>query len=497
MLYTIEEETLNGLADAVRLKDAGQVEPPILSVEKQRIYYNDVYSYELNDEVKKIKIIGRGEYRFGTNYGILGLGIAPGKFGMYQDASVRNAEGYIVIKECDTTANDSNERYNFDFEITIEGNSFTFVTDLRNSLQEPPYISFEAIGLDENGNEFEYTPLEMIDKINGFSVIPNKAYKITGDCKYKFASGGWDWLIDGFGNKITTKDITSCDYMFNASQIKQIPFDLNFTGNNDFDYMFYDTNLLTDIPRFNNAKPTSLKCMFNGCSKIRYFPEDFGEDWDWSKIDSQTSSYSNDMSEMFAFCYSLRKLPMGLLKHGNPYANYSYTIFYKMANYCHSLDEIIDLPNPHKKAVYTNSAFSYMIGNCGRLKNFTFAPMDFVPSWKNQILDFTNYVGYNPNGYFTLHNSGITADKEVKDDATYQALKDDPDWFTRDINYSRYNHDSAVRTLASLPDTSTYGSNTIKFKGASGALTDGGAINTLTEEEIAVASAKGWTVSLS
>jgi hypothetical protein len=121
--------------------------------------------------------------------------------------------------------------------------------------------------------------------------------------------------------------------------------------------------------------------------------------------------------------------------------------------------------------------------------------MDFVPSWKNQVLDFTNNIGYHRDDCFTGYNSGITADKEVKDDATYQALKDDPDWFTRDINYSRYNHDSAVRTLASLPDTSTYGTNTIKFKGASGALTDGGAINTLTEEEIAVASARGWTVS--
>jgi hypothetical protein len=64
------------------------------------------------------------------------------------------------------------------------------------------------------------------------------------------------------------------------------------------------------------------------------------------------------------------------------------------------------------------------------------------------------------------------------------------------VNYSRYNHDSAVETINSLPDTSAYGTNTIKFKGASGALTDGGAINTLTEEEIAVAAAKGWTVTL-
>ena len=40
------------------------------------------------------------------------------------------------------------------------------------------------------------------------------------------------------------------------------------------------------------------------------------------------------------------------------------------------------------------------------------------------------------------------------------------------------------------------GTNTIKFNGAAGSATDGGAINTLTEEEIAVATAKGWTVSL-
>jgi hypothetical protein len=66
--------------------------------------------------------------------------------------------------------------------------------------------------------------------------------------------------------------------------------------------------------------------------------------------------------------------------------------------------------------------------------------------------------------------------------------------------YSRYNHDSAVETINSLPDTSAYlaengGTNTIQFNSVSGKLTDGGAINTLTEEEIAVAVARGWTVS--
>lgn len=76
------------------------------------------------------------------------------------------------------------------------------------------------------------------------------------------------------------------------------------------------------------------------------------------------------------------------------------------------------------------------------------------------------------------------------------------DSWTTQREYSRYNHDSAVRTINSLPDTSEYletagGSNTICFKGDAGSLTDGGAINTLTEEEIAVAAAKGWTITYS
>lgn len=96
----------------------------------------------------------------------------------------------------------------------------------------------------------------------------------------------------------------------------------------------------------------------------------------------------------------------------------------------------------------------------------------------------------------------MPSDTEITDDTSYQLLKDNEDSYTRKIAYSRYNHDSAVETINTLPDTSAYlaesggTTNIIKFKGASGSATDGGAINTLTEQEIAVAAAKGWTVSL-
>jgi hypothetical protein len=113
-------------------------------------------------------------------------------------------------------------------------------------------------------------------------------------------------------------------------------------------------------------------------------------------------------------------------------------------------------------------------------------------------MDLSKNVGYVEQIIqITDYNSGITEDKLVTDDASYQALKDDPDWWTWNVIYSRYNHDSAVATINSLPDTTVAGGgNIIKFKGESGSATDGGAISNLTEDEIAVATAKGWTVQI-
>jgi hypothetical protein len=73
-------------------------------------------------------------------------------------------------------------------------------------------------------------------------------------------------------------------------------------------------------------------------------------------------------------------------------------------------------------------------------------------------------------------------------------------YYGGNLKNSVYNHDSAIETINSLPDTSAFlaekgGTNTIKFKSDQGANTEGGAIGNLTAEEIAVAAAKGWTVA--
>ena len=351
--------------------------------------------------------------------------------------------------------------------------------------------------------------ISAIETGGGGGDLPEEAYTITGDCSYKFAYGGWDWYIEALGDKATTKDITKCQYMFHSTKVAEIPFDINCIPSTEVDMgnLFSSCNNLESIPKINNCKPKELTCIFKDCRRLREIPEDIESWFDWSYIDNLSTGSYGSRDSTFNSCYSLRKIPTSFLAHGNKATPYYYSIYSGAFVNCYALDEILNIPFPHLNVTWTSNNFSNTFNSCYRVKNITFALNNgapYVVNWKGQTIDLSNNIGLTTtNGNIINYNSGITADKEVKDDATYQALKNDPDWFTKSIKYSRYNHDSAVATINTLPDTSAYlatqssGTNTIKFKGEAGSKTDGGAINTLTEEEIAVATAKGWTVTLS
>ena len=356
---------------------------------------------------------------------------------------------------------------------------------------------------------------------------------LTGSQSYGWAGVLSSQYIKMFGNTITTNKITDGSYMFKNSQTESIPFEINFdnTLNADINDMFYGCEKLKTIPKTNNVKPYSMNNLFYRCHSIREIPNDWFDNWDFSTLSGMTSSYLGNCSSLFAVCYSLRKTPLSMFRNMNPNIVYSYSYLYSGFNNCYVIDETVDLPLPFI-STWTSNAFNNTFTNCRRIKKITFETNEDgtpkVMKWKGQIIDLTKNVGHfetsisqdpelwdtgswlgNSINYseITDYNSGITEDKAVYTTSTYQALKNDPDAFFISSNYyrdryyfSRYNHDSAVETINSLPDTSAYlatagGTNTIKFKGVAGLGTDGGAINTMTEEEIAVATAKGWTVS--
>lgn len=326
--------------------------------------------------------------------------------------------------------------------------------------------------------------------------IPDSAFVISGDASYWDYYGKWDTFIEAYKDRWSTSNLQNCSYMFSYSHLVNIPFEINIGNNVILSNMLTGVKALVSPPTINanNITVQSIKS-FMSSSNIKYIPDNY---FDFI-VDIYNSS--SNISSIFESCNKLRNFPSSAnvlpIKSKNTFHTYSF--YNQMCFDCSVLDEIINL-GVNTKTI-TNNQFNLTVSYCYRLKNFTFESGK-TANWKSQVIDLSTQTGYGGEGV-VLDNSSydIPKRKRVTDATTYAALKDDADWWTTDVTYSRYNHDSAVATINSLPDTSAYlatasGTNTIKFKGEAGSATDGGAINTLTEEEIAVATAKGWTISL-
>lgn len=350
-------------------------------------------------------------------------------------------------------------------------------------------------------------PLNMPTEINGISTgttLPEEALNITGDCSDRFKRNGWNWFINNYGSQVTTNNITHCDSMFNYSdELTTIPFSINCEPSTPMNCsnMFYSCTQLTALPEITVYIEKMIN-MFQSCYCLREIPDSYSETFDFSYYNTSTGGTAG---YIFSYCYSLRKIPSGFLKKIYGIQQPSFQRLYNSGfQNCYSIDEIIGIPVD--SSVITSNNFSITFYHNGRAKNIIFDTNEDgtakTAQWKNQVieLDTVGYTNTFDKQKILGYNSGITADKEVTDDTTYAALKNDPDWFTEYERYSRYNKTSAIATINSLPDTSAYiaangGTNTIKFTGVAGSATDGGAINTMTEEEIAVATAKGWSVA--
>lgn len=536
MRYSIEDTTLTGIANALRRKH-GETKTITVTETQQfpkkyivktpnatgfgtndfegiytegleitNVYGSDMYIQTLhlpNAAKIKIKISWDLAYKEGDN--------------MFDEFFICEGQGYLPFDSVLDTFKKGNQK---EYEVSGEYVSFVIypktssITDVDRNLLG--YYA-EVTGYDASGNPLEpyeaevevdkaipntFDPLDMADAIDELNIPPESAYEITGDVGYMFYNGSWDWFLEQFKDKITSKDMKAPLKVFMNSTVTSIPFDLNFNTPVATSYsgMFDGCKYLKEISgKLVNIHSDDISSMFNNCYLLRYLPEFENLD-----MNSMYEDKYGSMSKMFSNCYSLRNIPAELLnKLYNPLiTSGSYALTNSGFLNCYVLDEIKGL-KPITGTI-TSNIFSSCFTGCSRAKNITFALQEdgtpYSANWKTQTIDLTARVGYGLKYNFMDYNSGITEDKNVENDEDYQALKDDPDWFTVYFNYSRYNHDSAVNTINSLPDTSAYlatagGTNTIKFLGEAGSLTDGGAINTLTEEEIAVATAKGWTVT--
>ena len=344
----------------------------------------------------------------------------------------------------------------------------------------------------------------------GEEIIPEEAYIIDKAVQGTFAYNNWVWFLKYAkkNNKSILIKPNSLYSLFDQSnkitdELKNVTVSFPETTGSSIGYLFKDCSQLTAFPTFiggfSSTYLDDTSNIFAGCESVVEIPDIF------NNFTFPTSSTAYP-SSLFYDCSSLRKYSNELLKRFVKTSTSTSYVYGFMFNECDVLDEIGDLPIQNGDIIHTINMFFNCFSFLYRLKKFTFETNNGEPlktSWKSQIIALTS-IGYGPMSSIIRNGekSGITKETQIIDEESYQLLKDNPNSWTDNIAYSRYNHNSAVETINSLPDTSEYllanpgETNTIKFEGAAGAKTDGGAINTLTEEEIAVAAAKGWTVTL-
>lgn len=345
---------------------------------------------------------------------------------------------------------------------------------------------------------------------------------------------GWDWFLDKYENRIKVRIAQQsqqrvfgdgCTRDLNAIELIDKEPGMSCDARRMFEN-YYGKKL--PVPIWEGTKPIAeSSSMFSGClnltdTEIKTFLSHF-----------DFSGFVNGVfNNLFNECHSVRNINSILTRIHTQCKDFvsEYGGDVNLESFCRATsvaDELVGLPVPCGDVEFDlQIPFWYgldeMVAGASRAKKITFATKEdgtpYTVKWDGKTIFFTNQIGYSTEENDILNCSsvhGITQEKRVSDATTYEALKNDSDYYVysdstqtydgNEVNigllYSRYNHTSAVETINSLPDCSAYctetgNTNTIVFKKYSGALTDGGGINTLTEEEIAVATNKGWTVSL-
>lgn len=360
----------------------------------------------------------------------------------------------------------------------------------------------------KNGTTTKYLPSQMPAAINAIETgggeesaiekavlaIPKNAYYGT----YLFANRGWNnvlALIPAQPLKLSMSG--GCSYCFyNNTGITTLPFTsiqfstsaINVSGSavNVFD----GCSSLTHIPPIQFTNPSSVAYFFSGCSKLEELPE-MTYTINRSHLGTQYVSHGN----IFQNCKKIKEIPeswMNLINQEGRTndSNVSSSNFwgYQGFYYCHNLRKVENLWTPQYSSMSAYRPFD----RCSMISKITFNP-NLTRNWSSGTWNLSVYLGYFASASDAT-NAGLTTATQVKDAATYASLKNNPDYWTLLPEYSRFNRVSAAETLASLP---TVTKATITFKGACGSATDGGAISDLSEAEIAVATAKGWTVTIS
>ena len=349
-----------------------------------------------------------------------------------------------------------------------------------------------------------YTPAEMATAISSIETgggggLTAEDLTFTGDLTKFNYHGRMSGIIKKYGSQMSFNSVTNLASAFMGND----PLNSDYSiwtislSKCDLTNCFMDHSPITGFPKFQGTV-TSMKHLFWYSDSMESIPDDLFS----AVTEFSYSEAESDYSGIFSDCKALKKVPlwfgnMTFTKKGGGTVPSSSSVYYNTFYNCYKLKELI-LPIIPSPANLNGNCFQRTFYNVRKMRKFVFAPPptgNEAVLWTKQTINLaeTN-CGYSTTA---VQMTGHI----ISDDETYNLYKNDPDAWAYKLEYSFYNHDSALETIKSLPYAQFFDTpqsqlgNVIKFYGKSGEKTDGGAINTLTTEEIAIATNKGWTVS--
>lgn len=248
---------------------------------------------------------------------------------------------------------------------------------------------------------------------------------------------------------IDTSNATSFRQMFSmCSNLKTIPA-LDFSKGTSFNAMFGSCSSLVEVPEMNTGKGTDFNSMFYGCTSLTTVPA----------IDTSSGT---DLSGLFFQCTSLPTIP----ELNTSKTTAFYGIFYSCAS-------ITEIPNIDTSA---GTDFYIMFQGCTNLETVPQLDMSKSVRNTNMFKDCTNLTNFGGclnlgKGYLTTASSNYAN-------------------YTLDLSScTKLTHESLMNVINGLYDIASIEVQPQQL------ILGSENLEKLTEEEIAIATDKGWTVS--
>lgn len=376
----------------------------------------------------------------------------------------------------------------------------------------------------------------------------NFTYGLT-DEELNLSDGQEHRYFFAIGSPLYSEKYYKNNYILKRANLTEIGID-NGTSQYAGKRLFYQNLYIEDLSDIvvgtRDGTTTSFDEAFSGCKNLKKLPV----------FQFKRSIYGNQTSLTFGNCYNLEKSEINKIYQfieafnsysQNPQLSYCYKIkefdwskinikFDAFSpnridfSYAPTLERYV-IPAIYTKTEATSNKFETRYsGNFPMIKDVSFVTNEDGSPKKskmtNQTLSWWAYSESYPWGYGDVTSDGykyggidkthnIIAKTIEETSSNYEEMKQYSDWHCGTRNtvayqrsnipigrlFSKFNHKTMVSIINTIMDTSEYiaikgGTNTIKFYKYQGDLTDDGGSSNLTEEEIAVAVAKGWTIAL-